>query len=143
MSSGSGSPSRKVSNTSVESITSPTPGSTPFQRSHSRNSNNGSARKSFSGTKSLGRSSGISFLKSVNHTVETQDTHFIRAATGRGSIKRGPAPTKSSILVRNIPKDQILAVLFSHLAYIQLFLNKYFATSRSSTCYDLWHLLFE
>ena len=96
-------------------------------RSLSRNSNDGGGlvgkfRRSFtsSGTKSLGRSSGISFLKDAEHTKETEDTHFIRwiianryakigiyvnkiafffrAATGRGSIKRGPAPTRASVL---------------------------------------------
>ena len=40
----------------------------------------------------------ISSLNSSDHTVETEDTQFIRAATGRGSIKRGPAPTKASVL---------------------------------------------
>ena len=69
-------------------------------RSLSRNSNDGrkKGRSLLSGTKSLGRSSGISFLKNADHTEETQDTHFIRAATGRGSIKRGPAPTRASVL---------------------------------------------
>ena len=69
-------------------------------RSLSRNSNDGrkKGRSLLSGTKSLGRSSGISFLKNAEHTEETQDTHFIRAATGRGSIKRGPAPTRASVL---------------------------------------------
>ena len=42
--------------------------------------------------------SGISSLNNSAHTVETEDTHFIRAQTGRGSIKRGPAPTKASVL---------------------------------------------
>ena len=118
------SPSRKASNTSVESITSP-PQNDLMTRSLSRNSNDGGGligkfRRSFSsssGTKSLGRSSGISFLKDAEHTKETEDTHFIRwiianryakirqlnglffrAATGRGSIKRGPAPTRASVL---------------------------------------------
>ena len=79
------SPSRKASNTSVESITSP-PQNDLMTRSLSRNSNDGGGligkfRRSFSsssGTKSLGRSSGISFLKDAEHTKETEDTHFIR-----------------------------------------------------------------
>ena len=71
-----------------------------LSRCDSRNDNEGSRRRksSISGTKSLGRSSGISFLKDLQHTVETPETHFVRAATGRGSIKRGPAPTKASVL---------------------------------------------
>ena len=48
-------------------------------------------------TKSFGKS-GISYLKSTDHTKETQETQFIRNATGRGSIKKGPAPTKSFLL---------------------------------------------
>ncbi len=38
----------------------------------------------------------------MNHTKETDDTKFIRAATGRGSIKRGPAPTKASVLRQQV-----------------------------------------
>merc|ERR1719412_321906 len=45
-----------------------------------------------------GGNSGISSINNSAHTVETEDTHFIRAQTGRGSIKRGPAPTKASVL---------------------------------------------
>ena len=76
-SSGSGgSPSRKVSNTSVESgmsITSPDLMTRSLSRcsNGSRNgtNNEGSRKKiSYSGTKSLGRSSGISFLKDIEHT---------------------------------------------------------------------------
>ena len=95
-----GSPSRKASNTSVESMTSPNNQNIDLMtRSLSRtDSECGFRRKSYSGTKSLGRSSGISFLKSAEHTKETQDTHFIRNSTGRGSIKRGPAATRASIL---------------------------------------------
>ena len=74
------SPSRKASNTSMES------NSPDFM---SRSYTETPKRKSFSGTKSLGRSSGISFLKDLDHTKETQETNFIRASTGRGSIKRG------------------------------------------------------
>ena len=48
-------------------------------------------------TKSFGRASGISYLRSVEHTRETPETHFIRNATGRGSIKK-PAPTKAFLL---------------------------------------------
>ena len=48
-------------------------------------------------TKSFGKS-GISYLMSTDHTKETQETQFIRNATGRGSIKKGPAPTKSFLL---------------------------------------------
>ena len=48
------------------------------------------------------RSSGLSYLNDSQHTVETENTHFIRAATGRGSIKRGPAPTKSSVLRQQV-----------------------------------------
>jgi len=51
--------------------------------------------------RSLGRAGGISFLDSVEHTKETPDIQFIRAATGRGSIKR-PAPTKSSVLRQQV-----------------------------------------
>jgi len=106
-SNGGVSPSRKesgggvMSRSMTASIT-PTPSwrESSASRSNSRNENHqhpasGSGLKR---TKSLGKSNGISFLKSANHTVETQDTHFIRATTGRGSIKRGPAPTKSSVL---------------------------------------------
>ena len=69
-----GSPSRKISNTSVESYDSPD----LMTRSLSRCSNssrknegsvNGRKKISYSGTKSLGRSSGISFLKDLEHTV--------------------------------------------------------------------------
>jgi len=104
-SSGSGgSPSRKVSNTSDRSMGSPDLMTRSLSRcsTGSRNGNNdgsgGRKKISYSGTKSLGRSSGISFLKDIEHTVETPDTHFVRNTTGRGSIKRGPAPTKSSVL---------------------------------------------
>ncbi len=45
-----------------------------------------------------GGSADISSLANADHTKETPDTHFIRAVTGRGSIKRGPAPTKASQL---------------------------------------------
>ena len=72
-----------------------------MSRSDSRNGyddDHFSRRKSYSGTKSLGRASGISFLKDVEHTKVTPETNFIRAATGRGSIKRGPAPTRASVL---------------------------------------------
>ena len=48
------------------------------------------------------RSSGLSYLNDSQHTVETENTHFIRATTGRGSIKRGPAPTKSSVLRQQV-----------------------------------------
>ena len=48
-------------------------------------------------TKSFGRASGISYLRSTEHTRETPETHFIRNATGRGSIKK-PAPTKAFLL---------------------------------------------
>lgn len=117
-SSGSGgSPSRKASNASQsESSVCATPtGQEVMTRSLSRND---SRRKSSGGssdgkwgTKSLGRSSGISFLNSANHTIETPDTHFVRATTGRGSIKRGPAPTKSSVL-----RAQKMAEVAGHLA---------------------------
>ena len=69
-----GSPSRKISNTSVESYDSPD----LMTRSLSRCSNssrknegsvNGRKKISYSGTKSLGRSSGISFLNDLEHTV--------------------------------------------------------------------------
>jgi len=98
-----GSPSRKISNTSVESYDSPDLMTRSLSRcSNSSRKNEGSVdgRKkiSYSGTKSLGRSSGISFLKDLEHTVETPDTHFVRNTTGRGSINRGPAPTRSSVL---------------------------------------------
>ena len=52
------------------------------------------------------RNGGISFLKSMNHTKETDDTKFIRSATGRGSIKRGPAPTKASVLRQQVLKTK-------------------------------------
>lgn len=48
----------------------------------------------------------------MNHTKETDDTKFIRAATGRGSIKRGPAPTKASVL-----RQQVI------LLYLQVILS--------------------
>ena len=48
----------------------------------------------------------ISSLNSSDHTVETEDTQFIRAATGRGSIKRGPAPTKASVLRAQVSQCQ-------------------------------------
>ena len=55
-------------------------------------------------TQSLRRGSNISYLNQYQHTQETEDTHFIRAATGRGSIKRGPAPTKSSVLRQQVKR---------------------------------------
>ena len=93
-----GSPSRKTSNTSIESDHSPPDLMTRSLSRSSMRSEDGNRRKSFSGTKSLGRSSGISFLKDVEHTKETPETNFIRNATGRGSIKKGPAPTRASVL---------------------------------------------
>lgn len=63
-----------------------------LSRSNSSRSNAyGSMRRKSSG-------GDISYLGNAEHTRETADTHFIRAATGRGSIKRGPAPTKASQL---------------------------------------------
>ena len=69
-----GSPSRKISNTSVESYDSPDLMTRSLSRcSNSSRKNEGSVsgRKkiSYSGTKSLGRSSGISFLNDLEHTV--------------------------------------------------------------------------
>ena len=49
-------------------------------------------------------SGGISYLNENKHTHETENTHFIRSATGRGSIKRGPAPTKSSVLRQQVKR---------------------------------------
>ena len=82
-----GSPSRKTSNTSVESCGTPD----PFGRSLSRSESRTSRRGSF-------RATDISFLGNADHTKTTSNTKFIRNTTGRGSIKRGPAPTKSSVL---------------------------------------------
>ena len=48
-----------------------------------------------------------SSLATAEHTRETDNTRFIRAATGRGSIKRGPAPTKASQL-RELAKQEKL-----------------------------------
>ena len=59
-------------------------------------------------TKSFGRASGISYLRSTEHTRETPETHFIRNATGRGSIKK-PAPTKAFLL-----RMQVRPVYFIH-----------------------------
>ena len=69
-----GSPSRKISNTSVESYDSPDLMTRSLSRcSNSSRKNEGSVngRKKifYSGTKSLGRSSGISFLNDLEHTV--------------------------------------------------------------------------
>ena len=50
--------------------------------------------------------SGISSLNNSDHTVESEDTQFIRATTGRGSIKRGPAPTKASVLRAQVRHPQ-------------------------------------
>ena len=84
-----------------------------MSRSNSRNEGVMSMSMSMAGDSSLKRSrslrvsgssgsgggtSGISSLNNSAHTVETEDTQFIRATTGRGSIKRGPAPTKASVL---------------------------------------------
>ena len=82
-----------------------------MSRSNSRNEGVMSMSMSMAGDSSLKRSrslrvsgssgggtSGISSLNNSAHTVETDDTQFIRATTGRGSIKRGPAPTKASVL---------------------------------------------
>jgi hypothetical protein len=67
-----------------------------LSRSNSSRSNAyGSMRRKSSGG---GGGGDISYLDNAEHTRETADTHFIRAATGRGSIKRGPAPTKASQL---------------------------------------------
>ncbi len=49
----------------------------------------------------------FSSLATAEHTRETDNTRFIRAATGRGSIKRGPAPTKASQL-REMAKQEKL-----------------------------------
>ena len=59
-------------------------------RSESRNSRRSVERKN--------SNSDISSRNTVEHTIETPETQFIRAVTGRGSIKRGPAPTKASQL---------------------------------------------
>eukprot|EP00095_Tigriopus_kingsejongensis_P009735 maker-scaffold429_size173697-snap-gene-0.32 protein:Tk09735 transcript:maker-scaffold429_size173697-snap-gene-0.32-mRNA-1 annotation:"hypothetical protein KGM_04049" len=93
-----GSPSRKVS---VSSMTRDSPLPSEFDRcsvgrSDSRNSRRSSAERKIS---------NISYLATTDHTVETPETHFIRAVTGRGSIKRGPAPTKASQL-RQLVKQQ-------------------------------------
>ena len=47
----------------------------------------------------------LSSLATADHTHETENTRFIRAATGRGSIKRGPAPTKASQLREMVSPD--------------------------------------
>merc|ERR1719266_1234350 len=52
-------------------------------------------------------SGGISYLNENKHTHETENTHFIRSATGRGSIKRGPAPTKSSVLRQQAKEKEL------------------------------------
>ena len=62
----------------------------------------------------------ISSLNSSDHTVETEDTQFIRAATGRGSIKRGPAPTKASVLRAQVSHCQYLfstQIMFPGVVY--------------------------
>ena len=69
-----------------------------MSRSESRTSRRSLERKS--------SGNGISYINTVEHTKETPETNFIRAVTGRGSIKRGPAPTKASQLrqlVRKFP----------------------------------------
>ena len=93
-----GSPSRKTSNNSMDSDYNPDLMTRSLSRSSMRSEDGLRRRSSFSGTKSLGRSSGISFLKDVEHTIETPETNFIRNTTGRGSIKKGPAPTRASVL---------------------------------------------
>ena len=99
-----GSPSRKESLMSM-SMTSPLSfRESSISRSNSRNENP-AMTSSLKRTKSLGKSSGISFLNTKNHTVETSDTQFIRATTGRGSIRKGPAPTKASVL-----RQQVMSV---------------------------------
>ena len=60
---------------------------------HRSSSSSSTLRRS----KSFGRS-GVSYL---NFTPkESPDTQFIRNTTGRGSIRKGPAPTRASILRR-------------------------------------------
>ena len=59
-----------------------------------------SARRKSSG----GRSRDVSSINDAEHTRETEDTHFIRAVTGRGSIRKGPAPTKASQLRQLVRK---------------------------------------
>nr|XP_040580785.1 uncharacterized protein LOC121129167 [Lepeophtheirus salmonis] len=44
------------------------------------------------------RTSNISYLYNKDHIQESDDTQFVRSATGRGSIKKGPAQTKASQL---------------------------------------------
>ena len=51
-----------------------------------------------------GRSRDVSSINDAEHTRETEDTHFIRAVTGRGSIRKGPAPTKASQLRQLVRK---------------------------------------
>ena len=74
-----------------------------------KGSNSPPSSTSLSRSKSLRdrRNSGISSLNEYQHTNETQDTHFIRASTGRGSIKRGPAPTKSSVLRQQVTSNTL------------------------------------
>lgn len=70
-----------------------------------KGSNSPPSMTSLSRSKSLRdrkSSGGISSLNEYQHTNETDNTHFIRSATGRGSIKRGPAPTKSSVLRQQV-----------------------------------------
>ena len=96
-----GSPARKYSVASSIPSESPLPYfdnelghrmSGSLSRSESRNSRRSLERKSSNG------GNGISYINTVEHTKETPETNFIRAVTGRGSIKRGPAPTKASQL---------------------------------------------
>ena len=75
-----------------------------------------SARRKSSG----GRSRDVSSINDAEHTRETEDTHFIRAVTGRGSIRKGPAPTKASQLrqlvretTQNLRKKIILTVKYT------------------------------
>ena len=63
-------------------------------------------------TKSFEKS-GISYLKSTDHTKETPETQFIRNVTGRGSIKKGPAPTKSFLLRMQVGRK--LSLLYESL----------------------------
>ena len=70
-----------------------------------KGSNSPPSRTSLSRSMSLRdrrSSGGISSLNEYQHTSETDNTHFIRSATGRGSIKRGPAPTKASVLRQQV-----------------------------------------
>ncbi|XP_059081605.1 uncharacterized protein LOC131879334 [Tigriopus californicus] len=87
-----GSPSRKTSiSSTVRTMESPLPGE--FEHSGLHRSDSRSSRRSLER-----KLSNISSIQSTDHIAETQETHFIRAVTGRGSIKRGPAPTKASQL---------------------------------------------